>query len=82
MDAQIAALRARFAEESSELETIIAEARLVEDTIAEQHKVLSSLRKGQAFRGSPNGRRGAADGSRYQAGRINARKKRARVQTK
>ena len=82
MDAQIAALRARFAEESSELETVIAEARLVEDTIAEQHKVLSSLRKGQAFRGSPNGRRGAADGSRYQAGRINARKKRARVQTK
>jgi circadian clock protein KaiC len=82
MDAQVAALRARFAEESSELETVIAEARLVEDTIAEQHKVLSSLRKSQASRGSPNGRRGAANGSRYQAGRINGRKKRARVQTK
>jgi circadian clock protein KaiC len=82
MDAQIAALRARFAAESSELETIIAERRLAEDTLANQRKVLINVREGQPTNGSPNGRKGASNGRQYQSGSDNGRKGRARVQTK
>ena len=72
----------RFAAESSELETIIAERRLAEDNLANQRKVLINVRAGQPTNGSPNGRKGATNGRQYQSGRDNGRKGRARVQTK
>jgi circadian clock protein KaiC len=82
MNAQIAALRTRFAVESSELEMVIAEGRLAEDTLREQRKVLIDVRTSQADNGSPNGRKGATNGRQHQSGRDNGRKERARVQTK
>jgi circadian clock protein KaiC len=82
MDAQIAALRAKFAAESSELEQVIAEGRLAEDNLAKQRKVLIEVRTGQPANGSQYGRKGAANGRQYQSGRDNGRKERARVQTK
>jgi circadian clock protein KaiC len=82
MDAQIAALHAKFAAESSELEQVIAEGRLAEDNLAEQRKVLIEVRTGQPANGSQYGRKGAANGRQYQSGRDNGRKERARVQTK
>jgi circadian clock protein KaiC len=82
MNAQITALRTRFAAESSELEMVIAEGRLAEDTLREQRKVLIDVRTSQAGNGSPNGRKGATNGRQYRSGRDNGRKERARVQTK
>lgn len=82
MDAQIAALRAKFAAESPELEQVIAEGRLAEDNLAKQRKVLIEVRTGQPANGSQYGRKGAANGRQYQSGRDNGRKERARVQTK
>ena len=81
MEAQIDALRARFAEESSELETLIAEDRLAEDTRMEQHEARIIFRAGQSPDGSPNGRKGAGNGGQPQFGRNNGRKERARTQT-
>jgi len=82
MNAQIAELRTRFAVESSELEMVIEEGRLAEDTLREQRKVLIDVRTSQADNGSPNGRKGATNGRQHQSGRDNGRKERARVQTK
>src|SRR6185503_10277958 len=81
MEAQIDALRARLAEESSELETLIAEDRLAEDTRMEQHEARIIFRAGQSPDGSPNGRKGAGNGGQPQFGRNNGRKERARTQT-
>jgi len=81
MQAQVAALHARFAAESSELETAIAEGQLAEDTLSEQRKVLIDVRAGHASNGSSNGRKGAKDGRQYQSGRDNGRKERTRAQT-
>lgn len=84
MNAQIAQLRAQFAAESSELETVIAEGRLDEHTLAEQRMVLIDMRGGHAAHGSPNRPKGAAstEGSRYQSSRVTAQRDRVRVQTK
>jgi len=56
MEAQIAALRDRFATESSELQMLIAEEQLVESNIAQQRKVLVDVRSGSTSNGSQNGR--------------------------
>jgi circadian clock protein KaiC len=82
MDAQIAALQARFAAESSELNTAIHEGLLAEQTLAEQGKMLGNLRMGHAStsNGSSNGKKGAKNGRQYQSDRDNGRKERARVE--
>jgi hypothetical protein len=80
MDAQIAALQARFAAESSELNTAIHEGLLAEQTLAEQGKMLGNLRMGRTSNGSSNGKKGAKNGRQYQSGRDNGRKERARVE--
>jgi circadian clock protein KaiC len=81
MEAQIAALRDRFASEASELQMLIAEEQLAEDNIAQQRKVLVDVRSGLKNNGLPNGRKGATNGRQYQASRDNGRKGRAREQT-
>jgi circadian clock protein KaiC len=80
MEAQIAALQARFAAESSELNTAISEGLLAEKTLAELGKILGSLRMGRESNESSNGKRGAKNGRQYQSGRDNGRKERARVE--
>jgi circadian clock protein KaiC len=80
MDAQIAALQARFAAESSELNTAISEDLLAEKILSEQSKILRSLRIGRASDGSSNGKRGIKNGRQYQSDRDNGRKERARVE--
>ncbi|HKO30010.1 MAG TPA: ATPase domain-containing protein, partial [Nitrospiraceae bacterium] len=84
MDVEIAALRARFAADSSELERTIADARRVEASLAEQRKVLINMRTGHTSNnGSSNGRKGAKNGRQYQTDadrRDNGQKERARVQ--
>jgi len=80
MEAQIAALQARFAAESSELNTTISEGLLAEQTLVEQSKMLGNLRMGRGSDGSSNGKKGAKDGRQYQSGRDNGRKERARVE--
>jgi circadian clock protein KaiC len=82
MGAQIAALRAKFAAESSELEQVIAEERLAEDILAEQRKILIGVRRGQPANGSPYDVKGAVNGRQYRSERENGRKERAPVQTK
>jgi circadian clock protein KaiC len=82
METQIAALRDRFATESSELQMLIAEEQLVENNTAQQRKVLADVRLGSKSNGSQNGRKGATNGRQYQASRDNGRKGRAREQTK
>jgi circadian clock protein KaiC len=81
MEAQIAALRGRFARESSELQMLIAEEQLAEDNVAQQRKLLLDARSSLKNNGSPNGGKGATNGRQYQAGRDNGRKGRAREQT-
>jgi circadian clock protein KaiC len=81
MEAQIAALRGRFARESSELQMLIAEEQLAEDNVAQQRKLLVDARSGLKNNGSPNGGKGATNGRQYQAGRDNGRKGRARERT-
>ena len=81
MDMQIEELRARFADESRELETNISAGRLAEGSLAEQRKVLKDVRQSQRDNGSGNGRRGGMNGGRYGSGRYNGRKERARVQS-
>lgn len=80
MDAQIAALRAQFAAESAELETVIGEGRLAEDILAEQRKVLIEMRTSHAANTLSNSRKGATNGSRYQSSKGNGRKGRAGAQ--
>jgi circadian clock protein KaiC len=80
MNAQIAALQARFAAESSELNTTISEDLLAEQTLADQGKMLGNLRMGRASDESSNGKKGVKDGRQYQSGRDNGRKERARVE--
>jgi circadian clock protein KaiC len=82
MDAQIDSLRAKFAAESSELEQVIAEERLAEDTLVDQRKVLIDVRAGHPPNRLPNSRKGATNGRQYHAGRDNGRKERARVDAK
>jgi circadian clock protein KaiC len=82
MERQISEVRARFATESSELETVIAEDRVAENTLTKQRKVLINVRAGQIANGSPNGRKGVTNGGQYRSGSDNGRKERARVQTK
>lgn len=82
MNAQITALRTQFAVESSELEMVIAEGQLAEDTLTEQRKVLIDVRTSQAANGSSNGKKAGANGRQNQAGRDHGRKERAHVQTK
>ena len=83
MDAQIAALRARFAAESSELEHAhrrrAASRRQSRGTAQGPRRCTLGP---QTDNGSPNGRKGATNGRQYQSGRDNGRKGRARVQTK
>jgi circadian clock protein KaiC len=80
MDAQIAALQARFAAESSELYTVISEGLLAENILSEQSKILGSLRIGRASNGSSNGKKGLKNGRQYQSDRDDGRKERARVE--
>jgi circadian clock protein KaiC len=80
MDAQIAALHARFAAESSELNTAISEGLLAEKTLSEQGKNLRNLRMGQPSNGSSSGKKGAKHGRQYQSGRDNGRTERARLE--
>jgi circadian clock protein KaiC len=82
MDAQIAALRARFAAESAELETVIGEGRLAEDILTEQRKILIEKRTGHAAHVLSNSRKGATNGSQYQSRQGNGRKGLARAQPK
>ena len=82
MNAQIAALRTQFGSESPELELVIAEERLAENTLTKRRKILTDVRAGQPPKGSPNSRKGASNGRLYRSGRDNGRKERARVQTK
>jgi circadian clock protein KaiC len=79
MDAQIAALHARFAAESSELNTAISEGLLAERALAEQGNILGNLRGGRASNGSSSGKKGAKHGRQYQSGRDNGQVERART---
>ena len=82
MNAQIAQLRVQFAAESSELETVIAEGRLAEHTLAEQRMVFTDMRAGRAAHRSANGRKKAVQEEVAQSTRATAQKDRVRVQTK
>jgi len=79
METQIAALRATFTTESSELERIIAEGRSAENTLADQRKALLEAREGHAGNGSLNRRKGAKYGRHNQSVGVNGRKARARA---
>ncbi|MGH7184566.1 MAG: circadian clock protein KaiC [Nitrospiraceae bacterium] len=80
MAAQIAALQARFAAESSELNTAISEGLLAEKTLTEQGNTLGNLRMGRASNGSSSGKKGAKNGCQYQSDRANGRTGRARAE--
>ena len=82
MNAQIAQLRAQFAAESSEHETVIAEGRLAEHTLAEQRMVLTDMRASRAAHRSANGRKKAVQEEVAQSTKAPTQKDRVRVQTK
>jgi circadian clock protein KaiC len=79
MEAQIAALQARFAAESLELNTAINEGLLAEKTLTEHSQLLNSIRMGRASNGSSQGKKGVKNGRQYQPGSDNGRKERARI---
>lgn len=82
MEAQIAALRDRFVEESAELERSIAQGRLAETTLVGQRNMLVNVRSGQVTNESPKAKKGATNGLLYESGRDNGRRERARAQAK
>jgi circadian clock protein KaiC len=64
MEAQIATLRAAYDAEKLQMETIVTEEGLAEESLAHQQKMLKDIREGSASNGMPKNRKGVDNGNR------------------